>query len=145
MKIKGQVKGQIHKTTVIKIIVSILCVTFGILSLILLRARGYAYSVYVTVLLCCIAAASLLLLSVGILGILRHKKIAPEKLGRMTKWVYTISNGTALLIAAPLVIILLSAQGISFMVYLPCFFAAVIVPVILVVAGIVKCINICRS
>lgn len=138
-------KDQIHTATIIKIIVSILLVAFGILSLILLRAQGYTYPVYVTVLMCCIAVSSLLLLSSGILGILRHKKIEQGKLGRVVKWIYAISSGTALLIVAPLVIILFSAQGLSFTVFLPCFFVAIIVPIILIVVGIVKCINVCRS
>ncbi|WMC91072.1 hypothetical protein [Kineothrix sp. MB12-C1] len=137
--------GKIHMVTIIKIIISILSVSFGILSLILLRAQGYDYPVYVTILMCCISIASLLLLSSGILGILRHKKIEQEKLESIVKWVYAISGGSALLIIAPLTIILLSAQGISFTVFLPCFFVTLIVPVILIVVGIVKCINVCRS
>lgn len=137
--------GKIHMVTTIKIIISILSVSFGILSMIFLRAQGYDYPIYVTTLMCCISIASLLLLSSGILGILRHKKIEQEKLGSIVKWIYAISGGSALLIIAPLIVIILSAQGISFTVFLPCFFVAIIVPVILIVVGIVKCINICRS
>lgn len=138
-------KGQIHTTTIIKIIISILLIIFGILSLIFLRAQHIHYTVYVTILICCIAVVSLLLLSSGILGILRHKNVEQKKLKDMTKWIYAISSGTAILIAAPLIIILLSAQGIPFTIFLPCFFIALVVPITLIVVGIVKDINICRS
>ena len=138
-------KGQIHTTTIIKIIISILLITFGILSLIFLRAQHIHYTAYVTILICCIAVVSLLLLSSGILGILRHKNVEQKKLKDMTKWIYAISSGTAILIAAPLIIILLSAQGIPFTIFLPCFFIALVVPITLIVVGIVKYINICRS
>ncbi|HGM1346910.1 TPA: hypothetical protein ACKON3_001612 [Clostridioides difficile] len=138
-------KGQICTTTIIKIIISILLITFGVLSLIFLRAQHIHYTIYVTVLMCCVAVASLLLLSCGILGILRHKNTEQKKLNAMAKWIYTISSGTAILIASPLIIILLSAQEISFTIFLPCFFIALVVPITLIVLSIAKCINICRS
>ncbi len=138
-------KGQNNTATTIKIIISILLITFGILSLIFLRAQHMHYTIYVTVLICCIAVASLLLLSSGILGILRHKNVEQKKLKDMTKCIYAISSGISILIAAPLIIILLNAQSISIVVFLPCFFIALVIPVTLIVAGIVQFINIYRS
>ena len=132
-------------TTIIKIIISIMLITFGVLSIIFLRAQHVHYIVYTSVLMFCIAASTLLLLSSGLLGLLRHKKTEQKKLVNMVKWIYSISSGVAILIIAPLIIIFLSAQGISFTIFLPCFFIALIVPVTMIVLGIVKCINIGRS
>lgn len=138
-------KEQIRSVTTIKIIVSILCITFGVLSLIFLWGQDVHYTIYVSILMGCIAIASLLLLSSGVLGILWHRKVKQEKINSASKWIYVFSSGVALLILSPLVIIFLSAYDVSFLIFLPCFFIAVSLSVIPIVIGIVKCINVCRE
>lgn len=140
-----KIRSKIQVATTVKIIISILSVTGGILSLILLRGMGYSYTVYVTVLMLCIATSLLLLLSSIISGILQHKNVGQEKSAHIEKWSYTISSGVALLVIAPLIIILLAGQGVAFTVYIPCFFGAIIMPIVFVVTGVVKCINMFRD
>lgn len=138
-------KGQIHTTTTIKIIMSILCIIFGVLALIFLWGHGVHYTVYVSILMGCIAVTSLLLLSAGVFGILRHKRVEQAKIRNASKWIYVFSSGIALLILSPLVIIFLSEYDVSFWMIFPCFFIIVSLSVVLVVIGIVRCINICRE
>lgn len=138
-------QGQLFTSTIVKIILSILCVSFGILSLILLSGQGFHYTIYVPILMMCISVATFLLLSTGTLGILRHKKIELIQIINAKKWIYTFAGGVALMIASPLAIILLSAKGISPFIFVFCFFVVLSLSVILVVVGIANCINICRE
>ncbi|MGM9532551.1 hypothetical protein [Intestinibacter sp.] len=136
---------KIHSISAIKIIASILCVIVGVLSLIFLAGDGFSYTIYVPVLICSIAIASFLISSCLVSGILHHKKVEQKKIDAMTKWINIFSSGIALLVLAPLIIILFSAKGVSIWIIFLCFLIAVSLSVILVVIGIVKIINICRE
>ncbi|MGN1031983.1 MAG: hypothetical protein ACI4PU_00840 [Intestinibacter sp.] len=138
-------KQQINLISIIKIIASILCIIVGVLSLIFLEGNGFSYTIYVPILFCSIAIASFLISSCLVSGILHNRKIEQKKINAMTKWINIFSSGIALLVLAPLIIILFSAKGVSIWIIFFCFLISVSLSVVLVVIGIVKIINICRE
>ena len=115
-------KQQIHLVSVIKIIASVLCIIVGVLSLIFLAGDEFSYTIYVPVLICSIAVASFLISSCLVSGILHHKKVEQKKIDAMTKWINIFSSGIALLVLAPLIIILFSAKSVSIWIIFLCFY-----------------------
>ena len=73
-------RKQIYLATTLRIILSIILVILGVLSLVFLHGYRFSYTIYVPVLLGCIAVALFLLCSCFMLGIFCHKNIKQEKI-----------------------------------------------------------------
>lgn len=137
-------KYAIGSSTTLKIIASIVSVTVGVLSLVFLHGYGFSYTIYILILLGCIAIASFLLCSCAVIGIFRHKKIEQTKIDTAVKWIYIFSAGIAILVFAPVIIIDFFAFHINPWVIFVSFLTVVSISVFLTIFGIVKCINTCR-
>ncbi len=138
-------KEQNHSNTLIKITVSILLIAFGVISLIILAVNGISYTVYVPILMVSVAIATYAIISCIALGILRHIQAEPAKIHAAAKWSHIFSSGIALMILAPLIIILLSAHSVSIEIIYACFLIALSLSISLTIVGIIKFISTSRG
>lgn len=106
----------------------ILSAALGVLALVLLHISGFPYTVYVPILMACVALASFLFSSAFLTGLMlkRMNNGSHPMPKKSVQWSYLLSLSPAILIIAPLAVILPSAQGISYAVYLPVFIALLI-------------------
>ena len=138
-------RKQIYLATTLKIIISIILVILGVLSLVFLHGYRFSYTIYVPVLLGCIAIALFLLCSCFMLGIFCYKNIEQGKINSVKKWINIFSAGISLLVFAPVIIIDFLAFNVHPLIIFLSFFIVVSISVALTVFGIVKCISAYRE
>ena len=138
-------RKQIYLATTLRIILSIILVILGVLSLVFLHGYRFSYTIYVPVLLGCIAIALFLLCSCFMLGIFYHKNIEQEKINNVKKWINIFSAGISFLVFVPVIIIDFFAFNVHPLIIFVSFFITISISVILTVFGIVKCISAYRE
>ena len=116
-----------------KIFASILFVIIGVLSLIFLHGYHFPYTIYVPILLGCIAFSCFFICSLVVSGIFRCQAAV--------KWIDVFSAGIAIAVFAPVVIIELAAFLVHpFLIFL-CFLLILSLSVFLAVLGMAKSVQ----
>jgi len=105
------------KTTIVKVAFGLVVVAIGVIALILMHTHGFPYTTYLPILMACIAVSIFLIVHAFMMESF-HRKDHPVS---VKKWTYLFPLSLSVLVIAPLVLILNSANNIQYTTYLPIF------------------------
>lgn len=124
-----------NKAEAILIASAVALILVGVLILIILSLNNISYGVYVPVLLGCVAIAVFVFVVTGMKRTIRSADIDQENIKKGLKCVLLIATGVTIVILSVIPILTLSALNISEAIYLPIFFAILIVGIFMLIFG----------
>lgn len=110
-------------------------ILLGVLLLIVLSLNNVNYGIYVSTLLLCVAVAVFALVYMGMRRTLRSGELDEDNYLKGLKYTLMIASGVAIVIMSVIPIIAMSAYDITEAIYLPIFFAVLIVGIFLLIFG----------
>lgn len=107
----------LSKTTIIKIAIGLIVVLVGVIVLILMHANGFPYTSYLPILMACIAVSIFLIGNAAMMESFNRKNHPVS----VKKWTFLFPLSLSVLVVAPFVLIISSANDIPYTIYLPIF------------------------